>query len=141
MLAALPVPAADEPVRLWVDRAFTIRGSGTVVTGTLGAGTLRVGDELSLDGTPVAVRGLQSLERPVSDDRRHRQGRGEPARAAGLGGRPGRGTGHARGVDVRVGARRRRSAAADLPAELTLHAGSAAVPARVRPARRRPRPG
>src|SRR5688572_25526016 len=36
------LPAADPaaPVRLWVDRCFTIHGSGTVVTGTLGAGTL-----------------------------------------------------------------------------------------------------
>jgi selenocysteine-specific elongation factor len=89
MLAALPVPAADEPVRLWVDRAFTIRGSGTVVTGTLAAGTLRVGDELSLDGTPVSVRGLQSLERPVVHDRRHRRVavnlRGLPVSAVGRG--------------------------------------------------------
>ena len=37
-------------VRLWVDRSFTIRGAGTVVTGTLGAGTLRVGDTLQCGG-------------------------------------------------------------------------------------------
>ena len=30
-------------VRLWVDRSFTIRGAGTVVTGTLGVGTLSRG--------------------------------------------------------------------------------------------------
>ncbi|NEB13915.1 selenocysteine-specific translation elongation factor, partial [Streptomyces coelicoflavus] len=42
--AALPDPPADADVRLWLDRAFTVRGHGTVVTGTLGAGTLRVGD-------------------------------------------------------------------------------------------------
>ena len=36
--AGCPPPDADGPVRLWVDRAFTVRGSGTVVTGTLGAG-------------------------------------------------------------------------------------------------------
>jgi selenocysteine-specific elongation factor len=39
-------PAA--PVRLWVDRAFSITGSGTVVTGTLPAGTVRAGQELLL---------------------------------------------------------------------------------------------
>ena len=131
MLAALPVPAADEPVRLWVDRAFTIRGSGTVVTGTLGAGTLRVGDELSLDGTPVTVRGLQSLERPVSaivgTARVAVNLRGLPVSAVGRGAAlvtPGAWT-FASVLDVAV-------TAADLPAELTLHAGSAAVPARVR---------
>jgi selenocysteine-specific elongation factor len=132
MLAALPTPAADEPVRLWVDRAFTVRGSGTVVTGTLGAGTLRVGDELSLDGTPVAVRGLQSLRRPVSSivgtARVAVNLRGVPVSAAGRGAAlvtPGAWT-SVTVLDVAV-------TAADLPAELTLHAGSAAVPARVRP--------
>src|SRR5512132_762379 len=44
------LPAADgaADVRLWVDRAFTIRGAGTVVTGTLGAGRINVDDELVL---------------------------------------------------------------------------------------------
>ncbi|HEV7655145.1 MAG TPA: GTP-binding protein, partial [Mycobacteriales bacterium] len=62
------LPPADPygPVRLWVDRAFTVHGSGTVVTGTLGAGTLRVGDELSLDGAPVQIRALQSRDEPVT---------------------------------------------------------------------------
>ena len=47
LVAALPgARRRTRRVRLWVDRAFTIRGSGTVVTGTLDAGTLRVGDEL-----------------------------------------------------------------------------------------------
>jgi selenocysteine-specific elongation factor len=63
LTAALPAPDPAAPVRLWVDRAFTITGAGTVVTGTLAAGSLRVGDELRLepDGRRVAVRGLQSL--------------------------------------------------------------------------------
>ncbi|NED53293.1 selenocysteine-specific translation elongation factor, partial [Micromonospora aurantiaca] len=40
-----------------------VRGSGTVVTGTLGGGRLRVGDELELaaTGEAVRVRGLHSL--------------------------------------------------------------------------------
>src|SRR5213595_3132034 len=45
LLTGLPRPDLDAPVRLWVDRSFSIRGSGTVVTGTLAAGRLRVGDE------------------------------------------------------------------------------------------------
>jgi selenocysteine-specific elongation factor len=57
----LPPPDRDADVRLWVDRSFTVRGAGTVVTGTLAAGTLRVGDELEHDGRRVTVRGLQSL--------------------------------------------------------------------------------
>ena len=38
------------PSGLWLDRVFAIKGSGTVVTGTLQAGTIRAGDEL--DGGP-----------------------------------------------------------------------------------------
>src|ERR1700749_3498462 len=34
------------PVRLWIDRSFTVRGAGTVVTGTLPAGTRADGQEL-----------------------------------------------------------------------------------------------
>jgi selenocysteine-specific elongation factor len=62
LLHRLPSPDVDAPVRLWVDRAFTIAGAGTVVTGTLAAGTVRVGDRLSIDGTDtiVVVRGVQS---------------------------------------------------------------------------------
>ncbi|HEX8079135.1 MAG TPA: selenocysteine-specific translation elongation factor [Jatrophihabitans sp.] len=61
LVSGLPAPALDERVRLWVDRAFTVKGSGTVVTGTLGAGRIAVGDELELGGRPVVVRGLQQL--------------------------------------------------------------------------------
>ncbi|MEO7261357.1 MAG: selenocysteine-specific translation elongation factor [Jatrophihabitantaceae bacterium] len=61
LVTGLPAPKLDERVRLWVDRAFTVKGSGTVVTGTLGAGEIKVGDELELNGRPVVVRGLQQL--------------------------------------------------------------------------------
>ena len=68
-MAGLPDPVTAARVRLWVDRSFTIRGSGTVVTGTLGEGTIAVGDELEVaapgvGGQRVRVRGLQSLELP-----------------------------------------------------------------------------
>ncbi|MFC4852066.1 selenocysteine-specific translation elongation factor [Actinophytocola glycyrrhizae] len=65
MAGRLPAPDAAADVRLWVDRVFTIRGAGTVVTGTLGAGTVRVGDTLVLGGRRVVVRGLQALGQSV----------------------------------------------------------------------------
>lgn len=64
VLAQVPAPDAQARVRVWIDRAFSVKGAGTVVTGTLAAGTLRVGDTLQLaspDGTrAVEVRGLHS---------------------------------------------------------------------------------
>lgn len=57
-------PAASDVrrPRLWVDRAFAARGAGTVVTGTLTGGQIRVEDELELlpKGSAVRVRALQS---------------------------------------------------------------------------------
>jgi selenocysteine-specific elongation factor len=65
----LPQPDATAPVRLWVDRSFSIKGSGTVVTGTLPAGTVRVRDELFLTPSlrPVTVRGIQSLKEGAAE--------------------------------------------------------------------------
>ncbi|HEU5419453.1 MAG TPA: selenocysteine-specific translation elongation factor [Streptosporangiaceae bacterium] len=59
----LPVPDPGGPVRLWVDRAFTMTGNGTVVTGTLPAGTVHRGDELVVTPAirPVRVRDIQTL--------------------------------------------------------------------------------
>ena len=53
-------PAGDV-VRLPVDRVFTIRGTGTVVTGTLWSGTVRDGDRVRLlpGGLEARVRGVQ----------------------------------------------------------------------------------
>lgn len=53
--------------RVWLDRAFTIRGVGTVVTGTLAGGSLSVGDDVVvLPGVHRSrARSLQSLDRPV----------------------------------------------------------------------------
>lgn len=67
MLAAAPPPADRGRPRLDVDRSFTIRGAGTVVTGTLTGGTLSVGDEVQLhpSGTRARVRSLQTHRRPV----------------------------------------------------------------------------
>ena len=64
VLAKVPAPDPQARLRVWIDRAFSVKGAGTVVTGTLAAGTLRVGDTLQLaspDGTRVVeVRGLHS---------------------------------------------------------------------------------
>jgi selenocysteine-specific elongation factor len=64
LTAGLPRPDVTAPVRLWVDRVFTIRGSGTVATGTLPAGTVGCGDELMLvpGSRRIRVRALESLK-------------------------------------------------------------------------------
>ena len=93
LVAALPAPDPAAPVRLWVDRSFSIRGSGTVVTGTLPAGTVTVGQELLLTPSlrPARIRALQVAERARHLDRRRRARRGQPARHPGR--RPGAGHG------------------------------------------------
>ena len=58
--------AAGGPACLHVDRAFTIQGAGTVVTGTLWAGEIVRGGELLLlpRGVRVRVRGVQVHDEP-----------------------------------------------------------------------------
>ena len=137
LVAGLPAPDVEADVRLWVDRAFTIRGAGTVVTGTLAGGMIHVGDELALapGGRRVRVRGLQSLGVPVefapAVARVAVNLRGLPLTAVRRG--------HAlltpgtwlvtRTVDVRFSP----GSASDVPRHVVLHVGTAAVPARVRP--------
>ena len=55
------------PARLHIDRVFTIRGAGTVVTGTLWSGEIGRGDELIVQpaGRRVRVRGVQVHDRPL----------------------------------------------------------------------------
>jgi len=68
LLAATPQAEDRGRPRLWVDRAFAARGSGTVVTGTLAGGSIAVGDHLVLVPGPhlrreseqLRVRGLES---------------------------------------------------------------------------------
>ncbi len=69
LVAAAPAPETDGRPRLFVDRVFTIRGAGTVVTGTLTGGPLRVDDRVELypSGTQARVRGLQRHERPLQE--------------------------------------------------------------------------
>jgi selenocysteine-specific elongation factor len=130
LVDAAPEPDVEGPVRLWVDRAFVMKGSGTVVTGTLGAGTLRVGDEMQLGSRRVRIRGLQSLGTAYGDVpavarvavnlRAVEHGdvrRGDTLLS--VGSWPLTGT-----VDVRV--------TADVSREAVLHVGTAAVPVRAR---------
>ncbi len=65
MSTELPSPDPASPVRLWVDRRFHVRGVGAVVTGTLPAGRIRVGDELRHGRETVRVRGIESLGQPT----------------------------------------------------------------------------
>ena len=55
-------PPEDARVRLFVDRVFTIKGAGTVVTGTLTGDCLEVGDEVELlpSGRRSRIRSLQT---------------------------------------------------------------------------------
>jgi selenocysteine-specific elongation factor len=133
LVRRLPEPGRENDIRLWVDRAFTVRGAGTVVTGTLAAGTIRVGDELEHAGRRVTVRGLQSLGQDLAEvgavarvavnlrgvDRQH-IGRGDTVRT------------HGAWLDtseIDVALRN----AGELHRQLVLHIGSAAVPVHVRP--------
>ena len=58
---------AGGPVRLYIDRVFTLRGIGTVVTGTLWSGTIYEGDVLHVapGGGEVRVRSVQVHDAPV----------------------------------------------------------------------------
>ena len=58
----------EAPTRLYVDRVFTLRGIGTVATGTLWSGSLGEGDELRAEprGRTVRVRSVQVHDRPAA---------------------------------------------------------------------------
>ena len=138
LAGGLPRPDRSAPVRLWADRSFSIKGSGTVVTGTLPAGTVGIGDELQL--TPsrraVRVRAIESLGTPVKSvagvARVALNLRGIPADAVARG--------HAlvtpaawtltTQLDVRL---HWSAGGGRLPAQLAVHIGAARTLARVRP--------
>jgi selenocysteine-specific elongation factor len=137
LVASLPVPDPAAPVRLWVDRSFSIRGSGTVVTGTLPAGTVRSGQELLLTPSmrPARIRGLESLGEPTASvggvARVALNLRGIPADLP------------ARGMALVEAGRWTMTKVADvrllvppglrLPPDITVHIGSARILARLRP--------
>jgi selenocysteine-specific elongation factor len=66
--AAAPPPRPQGAnFRLAVDRAFSLTGIGTVVTGAIHAGTIAVGDEVIVSprAIRVHVRGLHAQDRPA----------------------------------------------------------------------------
>ncbi len=62
LLGSTPDPPDLGRARLWIDRVFTIKGSGTVVTGTLGGGYLEVDQPVEIlpGDTRARVRTIQS---------------------------------------------------------------------------------
>jgi selenocysteine-specific elongation factor len=69
VVAHTETPADRDRPRLWIDRAFSAPGAGTVVTGTLTHGRVRVGDEMAVlpAGRRVRVRGAQALHQPSDE--------------------------------------------------------------------------
>jgi selenocysteine-specific elongation factor len=137
LVARLPPAVTTGRVRMFVDRAFTIRGSGTVVTGTLPAGTLNRGDQLQLtpSGTLVRIRALQALSMPAESvsavARVAVNLRGVPIQDV----RRGNAlvTPDAWELTTEADIRLFDIGPADLPGDLVLHLGSAAIPCRLRP--------
>jgi selenocysteine-specific elongation factor len=126
-------PDADGPARLHVDRVFTLRGIGTVATGTLWSGSIGAGDVLRAEpaGLDVRVRSVQVHDREIDRAdagqrvavslpgvRRHELHRGDALVE------PGRFRPSYR-LDVAL------ESLAEIPAAVTVHHGTAAVPARV----------
>lgn len=67
--------AEEEPLRIVVDSAFTVRGYGTVLRGSCVSGSVRVGEEVTVEplGRSSRVRALQNhglfVERAVAGER------------------------------------------------------------------------
>ena len=66
VLVASAVAVSDRGrPRLWIDRVFAAKGSGTVVTGTLTGGELAVDQNVIVEGFPARIRALQTAGRSV----------------------------------------------------------------------------
>jgi selenocysteine-specific elongation factor len=71
LAASVPQRGIDELPRLPIDRVFTVRGFGTVVTGTLAAGALEADDRVEVypKRAEAKIRGLQAHGHPVASAR------------------------------------------------------------------------
>ena len=71
LAAAVPARAADQLPRLPIDRVFTVKGFGTVITGTLMTGRFAVDDRVEVypRGVQAKIRGLQTHGHPVPEAR------------------------------------------------------------------------
>ena len=69
MLEGTPVAKDHDRPRLWIDRVFTVKGAGTVVTGTLTGGSLKIDDEIVINpqNFVTKIRSLQSHDEQVSN--------------------------------------------------------------------------
>jgi len=69
LLKQLPVRQTNGYFRMPIDRAFTLKGIGTVITGTVYSGTIGVGDELTImpSNLPVRIRSLQVHSKMVDN--------------------------------------------------------------------------
>lgn len=140
VLADAQDPTTTGRVRLWVDRSFTITGAGTIVTGTLHAGTISAADTLELhtarDSRTVSIRRVQSENvtqssvGPVSRVAVNLRGiadddiaRGDALLTPGA-------WHTASVVDIR---RISGLSFDEIPEHITAHLGTSAVPARLRP--------
>jgi len=68
LLKRLPNRKSGGSAFIHIDRVFTIKGSGTVITGSLVGGKLTEGDELTIlpQGTKTRIRGIQSYYSSVT---------------------------------------------------------------------------
>jgi len=121
------------PTRLYVDRVFTLRGIGTVATGTLWSGSIGEGDELRAEpgSRPVRVRSVQVHDEAVD--------RAEPGQRVAVA-LPGVERSELRRGDALVAAGAYPSSyrldialetLADVPTRVLVHHGTGAVLARV----------
>jgi selenocysteine-specific elongation factor len=130
---AVERPGGEGPTRMPVDRVFSLRGIGTLATGTLWSGTVGEGDDLRVEpaGLDVRVRSVQVHDEPVE--------RAEAGQRVAVS-LPGVERSRLRRGDVLVTPGRFRpsyrldvvlEALDEIPAAVTVHHGTSGVPARV----------
>ncbi len=70
LLSETPVAIDSQRPRLWIDRVFTVKGSGTITTGTLTGGTFSVDEDIQIDPESFSSRvrslHIHNVEVPVA---------------------------------------------------------------------------